>query len=241
MRAVTPRNIARLPGLLDQATRAVTPEVGANLIADFSPGLGDWRALKEVPGLLSEGRIGDATVAGLSALPIAGLLGDVARASRPAQRELQALQNRFTREIRAANAAGDTRRSAELTRQMIEARPGGFARVQARLDAPIKKGEGSFTLVNDVGEEIPGRVSVKVGEGGIVDVAMPVTDAALAGQQQLGRVGVRESGRQIIEALEAAGHEVTALSGFRASGARSQGLLSTAESTLSVPREFFFR
>lgn len=125
MRAVTAENIAGIPGLLDRGMRAMTPEVGARTAFEFSPA-GDLKAGAEIPGLLSEGRLGAAAVNAASMLPVVGVLGDVARTARPVNRELRALQNRFTEPIREALAAGNPAEATRLSREMVAARPGGF-------------------------------------------------------------------------------------------------------------------
>lgn len=140
MRSVSIENIRRLPGLLDQATRAITPELGVELVRDMAPVEGDRRALARVPGLLEEGKQGEAMFEALSAAPVVGGLFDLARAGKTVGRAVRGarvsdaaqegadLKRRFTDPIREANKAGDTEEARRLTRAMIEERslPGGF-------------------------------------------------------------------------------------------------------------------
>ena len=110
MRGVTLENIARIPGLLDALMRSVTPEVGKEIVKEFSP-VGDVNAIRSIPGLLEEGRPGAATLAGVSAIPGVGLLGDAVRGLR-----------RFEAPMKAAADAGDTRRATGLLEELQAAR-----------------------------------------------------------------------------------------------------------------------
>ncbi len=206
------------------------------------PVTGGLMAARETVGAIRDQRPGLAALAALGMIPgvPGGMAKGVAKGARVAQRELRALRTRFTKPIREALDAGDDARAGLLSRQMAAARPGGFARVGAQLDEPITEGGGVFRVSTEAGDAIPGKVDVQFIDGDL-DVIMPVSDAAMAGQQQLGNAGIRAAGRQIIEAFEAAGHKVESVSGFRASGARSAGTGGQSSNVLKLPRSFFFR
>lgn len=224
MRAVTPENIKKIPGLIDAAMR----HIGENPL-DFLPGVGDVRGVAAGRELTEEGRPLMGLLAAAGALPM--IPGGIARFRGP---------------MKAAAEAGDPRRATSLLGEMRAARdvpltPG--ARVaRAVPDAPVQEGRGTFSLFDSEGMMLPGNVKAKIVDGSI-DVTMPVSDVAMAGQQALGREGIQQTGRQLIEAFEKAGHEVTSISGFRASGARAApgSLPAAGGSELELPRSFFFR
>ena len=61
----------------------------AGMLTEFTP-VGDARAIAEIPELLGQGRYGAAGVNALSALPMLGFFGDIARLGREQNKVLQA-------------------------------------------------------------------------------------------------------------------------------------------------------
>ena len=61
----------------------------AGMLTEFTP-VGDARAIAEIPELLGQGRYGAAGVNALSAIPVLGFFGDIARLGREQNKVLQA-------------------------------------------------------------------------------------------------------------------------------------------------------
>ena len=73
-----------------------------------------------------------------------------------------------------------------------------------------------FTLLDGDGKPFPGDgMDATIGRGGKVNISMDTSEEAMAAAGKFGPRQVRQAGRQIIEAIEATGREVTALEGFK--------------------------